>query len=292
MDLSISPLEMSYAVNTLYLLTCGALVMFMAAGFAMLEGGLVRAKNTAEILTKNIVLYALASMMYMFIGYDLMYGSEVGGIIPNFGNVLQFMSEGKTSYATIEQVSGGKVNVAEGALFFFQVVFVATAMSVVSGAVAERMKLWAFIFFAIVMTALIYPVEGYWKWGHGFLDVMGFKDFAGSGVVHLTGAAAALAGVLLLGPRKGKYGREGQVNAMPGANLPLATIGAMTLWFGWFGFNGGSLLSISSVSNANTVAAIFVNTNLAASGGLLASLVVSQMFFGKADLTLVISGIL
>lgn len=292
MELSISPSEIGYVVNTLYLLTCGALVMFMAAGFAMLEGGLVRAKNTAEIMTKNIVLYALAGMMYMFVGYDLMYGSAPGGIIPNFGNLFQFMSEGKTAYATVEQVTAGKANIPEGALFFFQVVFVATAMSVVSGAVAERMKLWAFIFFAIVMTAFIYPVEGYWKWGHGFLDVMGFKDFAGSGVVHLTGASAALAGVLLLGPRKGKYGREGQLNAMPGANLPLATIGAMTLWFGWFGFNGGSLLSIGSVSHANTVAAIFVNTNLAASGGLLAALVVSQMFFGKADLTLVISGIL
>jgi Amt family ammonium transporter len=292
MELSISPSEIGYAVNTLYLLTCGALVMFMAAGFAMLEGGLVRAKNTAEIMTKNIVLYALASMMYMFVGYDLMYGSAPGGIIPNFGNLFQFMSEGKTAYAAVGQVTAGKANIAEGALFFFQVVFVATAMSVVSGAVAERMKLWAFIFFAIVMTAFIYPVEGYWKWGHGFLDVMGFKDFAGSGIVHLTGASAALAGVLLLGPRNGKYGREGQLNAMPGANLPLATIGAMTLWFGWFGFNGGSLLSIGSVSNANTVAAIFVNTNLAASGGLLAALVVSQMFFGKADLTLVISGIL
>ena len=288
----LSPLEISYVINTLYLLICGALVMFMAAGFAMLEGGLVRAKNTAEIMTKNIVLYALAGIMYMFIGYDLMYNSAAGGIIPNFSHLLQFMSQGKESYATVEQVTAGEVTVATNAFFFFQVVFVATAMSVVSGAVAERMKLWAFIFFAIVMTGFIYPIEGYWKWGHGFLDVMGFKDFAGSGVVHLTGAAAALAGVLILGPRKGKYGREGQVNAMLGANLPLATIGAMTLWFGWFGFNGGSLLSISTVNNANTVATIFMNTNLAASGGLLASLVVSQMFFGKADLTLVISGIL
>ena len=294
MDVNVvlSPLETNYVINTLYLLICGALVMFMAAGFAMLEGGLVRAKNTAEIMTKNIVLYALAGVMYMFIGYDLMYGSPVGGVIPNLNHLLQFMSEGKASYATVEQVTAGKVNIAEGAFFFFQVVFVATAMSVVSGAVAERMKLWAFIFFAIVMTGFIYPVEGYWKWGHGFLDVMGFKDFAGSGVVHLTGAAAALAGVLLLGPRKGKYGREGQVNAMPGANLPLATVGAMTLWFGWFGFNGGSLLSISSVNNANIVATVFMNTNLAASGGLLASLVVSQMFFGKADLTLIFSGLL
>ena len=294
MDVNVvlSPLETNYVINTLYLLICGALVMFMAAGFAMLEGGLVRAKNTAEIMTKNIVLYALAGVMYMFIGYDIMYGSPVGGVIPNFNHLLQFMSEGKANYATVEQVAAGKVSIAEGAFFFFQVVFVATAMSVVSGAVAERMKLWAFIFFAIVMTGFIYPVEGYWKWGHGFLDVMGFKDFAGSGVVHLTGAAAALAGVLLLGPRKGKYGREGQVNAMPGANLPLATVGAMTLWFGWFGFNGGSLLSISSVNNANIVATVFMNTNLAASGGLLASLVVSQMFFGKADLTLIFSGLL
>lgn len=288
----LSPLETSYIINTLYLLLCGVLVMFMAAGFAMLEGGLVRAKNTAEIMTKNIVLYALAGVMYLFIGYDLMYSSTPGGVIPNFSQLFHFVSDTKLPQGTAEQINSGSINVAPAAFFFFQVVFVATAMSVVSGAVAERMKLWAFILFAIVMTGFIYPVEGYWKWGHGFLDVLGFKDFAGSGVVHLTGASAALAGVLLLGPRKGKYGREGQINAMLGANLPLATVGAVTLWFGWFGFNGGSLLSISSVPNANTVAAIFVNTNLAASGGLLASLVVSQMFFGKADLTLIISGAL
>lgn len=288
----LSPLETSYIINTLYLLFCGVLVMFMAAGFAMLEGGLVRAKNTAEIMTKNIVLYALAGVMYLFIGYDLMYSSTPGGVIPNFSQLFHFVSDTKLPQGTAEQINSGSINVAPAAFFFFQVVFVATAMSVVSGAVAERMKLWAFILFAVVMTGFIYPVEGYWKWGHGFLDVLGFKDFAGSGVVHLTGAAAALAGVLLLGPRKGKYGREGQINAMLGGNLPLATVGAVTLWFGWFGFNGGSLLSISSVPNANTVAAIFVNTNLAASGGLLASLVVSQMFFGKADLTLIISGAL
>lgn len=288
----VSPLETSYIINTLYLLLCGVLVMFMAAGFAMLEGGLVRAKNTAEIMTKNVVLYALAGVMYLFIGYDLMYNSAPGGMIPNFNQLFHFVSDTRLPQGTAEQIAAGSVTVAPAAFFFFQVVFVATAMSVVSGAVAERMKLWAFILFAVVMTGFIYPVEGYWKWGHGFLDVLGFKDFAGSGVVHLTGAAAALAGVLLLGPRKGKYGREGQVNAMLGANLPLATVGAVTLWFGWFGFNGGSLLSIASVPNTNTVAAIFVNTNLAASGGLLASLVVSQMFFGKADLTLIISGAL
>ena len=288
----LSPLETSYIINTLYLLLCGVLVMFMAAGVAMLEGGLVRAKNTAEIMTKNIVLYALAGVMYLFIGYDLMYSSTPGGVIPNFSQLFHFVSDTKLPQGTAEQINSGSINVAPAAFFFFQVVFVATAMSVVSGAVAERMKLWAFILFAVVMTGFIYPVEGYWKWGHGFLEVLGFKDFAGSGVVHLTGASAALAGVLLLGPRKGKYGREGQINAMLGGNLPLATVGAVTLWFGWFGFNGGSLLSISSVPNANTVAAIFVNTNLAASGGLLASLVVSQMFFGKADLTLIISGAL
>lgn len=291
-SVALSPLETSYIINTLYLLICGVLVMFMAAGFAMLEGGLVRAKNTAEIMTKNIVLYALAGVMYLFVGYDLMYNSAPGGFIPSFNQLFHFVSDTKLPQGTPEQINSGAVTVAPAAFFFFQVVFVATAMSVVSGAVAERMKLWAFIFFAVIMTGFIYPVEGYWKWGHGFLDVLGFKDFAGSGVVHLTGAAAALAGVLLLGPRKGKYGREGQVNAMLGANLPLATVGAVTLWFGWFGFNGGSLLSITSVPNAHTVAAIFVNTNLAASGGLLASLVVSQMFFGKADLTLIISGAL
>lgn len=289
--------ELSYALNTFYLLMAGALVMIMALGFAMLESGLVRSKNTVEILTKNVALYAVACIMFMLIGYDLMYSSPEKGIIPAFGEMFTFMMNTVSvdnSVATVVDTAGtvNAVNYANAADFFFQVVFVATAMSVVSGAIAERMKLWVFLIFAVVMTGFIYPVQGYWKWGEGFLDALGFADFAGSGVVHLTGAVAALAGVLLLGPRKGKYGAEGQINAMPGANLPLATLGTMLLWFGWFGFNGGSQLITSTVPDANTVAMVFVNTNMAAAGGLIASMLVSRLLFGKADLTMILNGAL
>jgi len=296
-----SLLEINYALDTFYLLMTGALVMFMALGFAMLESGYVRSKNTAEILTKNVTLYAIACVMYMFVGYDVMYNSPTigmipeffAGLIPDFNQAFQFMLSTSSSYDTTEQVMSGQGSTfSKGADFFFQVVFVATAMSVVSGAVAERMKLWAFLFFAIVMTGFIYPVQGYWSWGGGFLKQLGFSDFAGSGVVHFVGGIAALTGVLLLGPRKGKYGHNGQINAMPGANLPLATLGLMILWFGWFGFNGGSQLRISSVVDANAVAAIFVNTNMSAVGGLIAAMIISRLLFGKTDLTVVINGAL
>ncbi|HRP36137.1 MAG TPA: ammonium transporter [Gammaproteobacteria bacterium] len=281
-------MQLSYALDTFYFLMSGALVMWMAAGFTMLEAGLVRAKNTAEILTKNVGLYSIACLMYMLCGYGIMYG-DGSGIIPGFGML------GSADNAVAEVVAGGDdapyySNLSD---FFFQVVFVATAMSIVSGAVAERMKLWSFFAFAVVMTAVIYPVQGYWTWGGGFLgETFGYSDYAGSGIVHMTGAAAALAGVLVLGARKGKYGAKGQVNAIPGSNLPLATLGTFILWMGWFGFNGGSELKVSDVESANNVALVFTNTNLAAAAGLVAALLLARAWFGKADLTMALNGAL
>ncbi len=275
--------QLKYALDTFYFLVCGALVMWMAAGFAMLEAGLVRAKNTTEILTKNIALYAISCTMYLVSGYAIMYGGE-------------YMLSGITG----DGFTGAEepATYAPSADFFFQVVFVATAMSIVSGAVAERMKLWAFLAFAVVMTGFIYPMEGSWTWGGNSvfgmytLGDLGFSDFAGSGIVHMAGAAAALAGVLVLGARKGKYGKNGSVNAIPGANLPLATLGTFILWMGWFGFNGGSVLATSDVENSNAVAVVFMNTNAAAAGGVIAALIVARLLFGKADLTMALNGAL
>ncbi len=281
--------QLSYALDTFYFLVMGAFVMWMAAGFSMLEAGLVRAKNTAEILTKNIGLYSIACIMYMLVGYNMMYpGEAISSIWPG----VSFLLGGDNTVKAV--VAGGEDAPYYSSLsdFFFQVVFVATAMSIVSGAVAERMKLWSFFLFTIVFTGFIYPIEGFWKWGGGFLDQAGFLDFAGSGVVHMAGAAAALAGVLLLGARKGKYGKNGEVNAIPGANLPLATLGTFILWMGWFGFNGGSQLQVTGVENANAVAMIFVNTNAAAAGGVIAALLTARVMFGKADLTMALNGAL
>ncbi|SHF76951.1 ammonium transporter [Vibrio gazogenes] len=279
MELSVTVTELRYALDTFYFLISGALVMWMAAGFAMLESGLVRSKNTTEILTKNFVLYAIACTLYLIVGYHIMYVDNAdGGWLPSIGGLI-----------------GSQAADADHSLesdFFFQVVFVATAMSVVSGAVAERMKLWAFLIFAVVLTGFIYPVEGYWTWGGGFLSAAGFSDFAGSGIVHMAGAAAALAGVLLLGARKGKYGKNGEVHPIPGSNMPLATLGTFILWFGWFGFNGGSQLMISDAANASAVGKIFLNTNAAASAGALAALLVCKTTWGKADLTMVLNGAL
>ncbi len=277
--------EHGYAIDTFYFLICGALVMWMAAGFAMLEAGLVRSKNTTEILTKNVALYAIACTMFMLCGYSIMY--------PELGNAL-------LSGITGDGVAGAEepATYAPSADFFFQVVFVATAMSIVSGAVAERMKLWAFLTFAVVMTGFIYPMEGNWTWGgeavFGLYNLgdLGFSDFAGSGIVHMAGAAAALSGVLLLGAREGKYSSDGKPKAIPGANLPLATLGTFILWMGWFGFNGGSVLATSSVENANAVAVVFMNTNAAAAGGLIAALLLARVLFGKADLTMALNGAL
>jgi Amt family ammonium transporter len=272
--------QLKYALDTFYFLVCGALVMWMAAGFSMLEAGLVRSKNTTEILTKNIALFAISCIMYFVCGYAIMYGGDY------------FLSS----------ITGDGVadewTYAPSADFFFQVVFVATAMSIVSGAVAERMKLWAFLAFAVVMTGFIYPMEGSWTWGGNAvfgmytLGDLGFSDFAGSGIVHMSGAAAALAGVLLLGARKGKYGKNGEINAIPGANLPMATLGTFILWMGWFGFNGGSVLATSDVENSNAVAVVFMNTNAAAAGGVVAALITARLLFGKADLTMALNGAL
>jgi ammonium transporter, Amt family len=279
-----SLLELSYALDTFYFLMSGALVMWMAAGFTMLEAGLVRAKNTAEILTKNVGLYSIACIMYMVCGYGIMYG-DGSGVIPG----ISMLGAEDNTVADVLAEEAYYSNLSD---FFFQVVFVATAMSIISGAVAERMKLWAFLAFAVVMTGFIYPVQGYWSWGEGFLDEIGYSDYAGSGIVHMAGAAAALAGVMLLGARKGKYGPRGEVNAIPGANLPLATLGTFILWLGWFGFNGGSELKVSDVESANAVAMVFTNTNLAAAGGLVAALLLAKAWFGKADLTMALNGAL
>ncbi len=281
-------IQTNYALDTFYFLVMGVLVMFMAPGFAMLEAGMVRAKNTSEILTKNVALFSIAGIMYMLCGYFIMYpGGGEGAWLPLIGFGI---GEENTTQAVLD--SGGDSYYSARSDYFFQVVFVATAMSIVSGAVAERMKLWAFLAFAVVLTGFIYPVQGFWKWGGGALDAAGFLDFAGSGIVHLCGATAALAGVLLLGPRAGKYAADGSVNAIPGANMPLATLGMFILWFGWFGFNGGSELRLSNVDEANAVAQIFVNTNIAASGGLIAALVLARLMFGKADLTMALNGAL
>jgi len=285
--------ELSYALDTFYFLVMGALVMWMAAGFTMLEAGLVRAKNTAEILTKNVGLYAIACIMYMLCGYSIMYpGAYEGGLFQSLATFGSGLLGAADNSAADVIGSGGETYYSNLSDFFFQVVFVATAMSIVSGAVAERMKLWSFFAFAVVLTGFIYPVQGFWKWGGGWLEEFGFLDFAGSGVVHLCGAAAALAGVLLLGARKGKYGGKGQIFAIPGCNLPLATLGTLILWLGWFGFNGGSELKLSNVSEANSVALVFVNTNMAAAGGLVFALILARLWFGKADLTMALNGAL
>jgi Amt family ammonium transporter len=282
--------ELAYALDTFYFLVMGALVMWMAAGFTMLEAGLVRAKNTAEILTKNVGLYSIACIMYMLVGYTIMYPGDASNLFLQFGDGLLQQNDN-----AVEDVlgSGGETYYSGLSDFFFQVVFVATAMSIVSGAVAERMKLWSFFMFAVVLTGFIYPVQGFWNWGGGFLsETFGYFDFAGSGTVHLCGAAAALAGALVLGARKGKYGPNGQINAIPGCNLPLATLGTLILWLGWFGFNGGSELKLSNVGEANAVALVFVNTNMAAAGGLVFALILSRLWFGKADLTMALNGAL
>ena len=282
--------ELAYALDTFYFLVMGAFVMWMAAGFTMLEAGLVRAKNTAEILTKNVGLYSIACIMFMLIGYTIMYPEDASNLFLQFGDGV--LKADDNSAADVI-ASGGETYYSKLSDFFFQVVFVATAMSIVSGAVAERMKLWSFFMFAVVLTGFIYPIQGFWNWGGGFLtESFGYFDFAGSDTVHLCGAAAALAGVIVLGARKGKYGKDGQINAIPGANLPLAALGTLILWLGWFGFNGGSELKVSDVGEANAVALVFVNTNMAAAGGLVFALLLSRFWFGKADLTMALNGAL
>ena len=288
--------ELQYALDTFYFLICGALVMWMAAGFAMLEAGLVRSKNTTEILTKNVALFAVACTMYLICGYQIMYGG--GYFLSGITTVAQMADDAAIAGVLAESAEvgfDGDAVYSNASDFFFQVVFVATAMSIVSGAVAERMKLWAFLAFAVVMTGIIYPFEGSWTWGENSvfgLYSLDYSDYAGSGIVHLAGATAALAGVILLGPRKGKYGPRGETRAIPGANLPLATLGTFILWMGWFGFNGGSTLKLGGIGVANEVANVFLNTNAAAAGGLIAALIMARLWFGKADLTMALNGAL
>lgn len=278
-QVSTSVTELKFALDTFYLLVSGALVMWMAAGFAMLEAGMVRSKNATEILTKNVCLYAIACVMFLLVGYNIMYVDNTeGGFLPSLGGLIGTQADDAGHSLESD--------------FFFQVVFVATAMSIVSGAVAERMKLWAFLAFCVVLTGFIYPLQGYWTWGGGFLAKAGFTDFAGSGIVHMAGAAAALAGVLLLGARKGKYGKNGEINPIPGSNMPLATLGTFILWVGWFGFNGGSQLAVSDAANATSVGKVFLNTNAAAAAGAIAALMLNKMTWGKADLSMILNGAL
>jgi Amt family ammonium transporter len=262
--------------------------MWMAAGFTMLEAGLVQKKDVSEIVTKNLGLYSIACIMYLACGFVLMYpgGAFVEGIIPSIGT-----SWGLSTAMPLEEIGMEYgMDYSQQADFFFQVVFVATAMSIVSGAVAGRMKLLPFFLFAIILTGFIYPIQGYWNWGGGFLSSGGYSDYAGSGTVHLCGAAAALAVVTVLGPRKGKYGFDGTSNAMPGSNIPMAALGAWILWLGWFGFNGGSELIVSDEASAIAVSQVFMNTNMAAAGGVVATLMLSLVLTGKMDVTMAING--
>ena len=281
--------QLAYALDTFYFLLMGAFVMWMAAGFAMLEAGMVRAKNTTTILTKNVLLYSIASAMYLLIGYNLMYINDSWtGIVPDVGFLI---GDENTADSVLAGGDDAPYYSARSD-FYFQVVFVATGMSIISGAIAERMKLFTFLAFAVIFTGFIYPIQGSWSWGGGFLSEAGFSDFAGSGIVHMCGAAAALAGVIVLGARKGKYGPNGQINAIPGCNMPLATLGTFILWLGWFGFNGGSELMVSNVDEANAVAQVFLNTNMAAAGGAIAAAVLTKILYGKADLSMALNGAL
>ena len=281
--------QLAYALDTFYFLLMGAFVMWMAAGFAMLEAGMVRAKNTTTILTKNVLLYSIASVMYLLIGYNLMYINDSWtGIVPDVGFLI---GDENTADSVLAGGDDAPYYSARSD-FYFQVVFVATGMSIISGAIAERMKLFTFLAFAVIFTGFIYPIQGSWSWGGGFLSEAGFSDFAGSGIVHMCGAAAALAGVIVLGARKGKYGPNGQINAIPGCNMPLATLGTFILWLGWFGFNGGSELMVSNVDEANAVAQVFLNTNMAAAGGAIAAAVLTKILYGKADLSMALNGAL
>ena len=290
--------EIKFALDTFYAVMAGALVMWMAAGFTMLEAGLVQKKDVSEIVTKNLGLYSIACIMYLVCGFALMYSGDsyLGGLFPKIGTSWSL----STGTEVDAMMYGAEGSISEGnfvgyyshqADFFFQVVFVATAMSIVSGAVAGRMKLLPFFLFAIVLTGFIYPAQGFWNWGGGFESMgISYSDYAGSGTVHLCGAAAALAVVTVLGPRKGKYNSNGSVNPMPGSNIPMAALGAWILWLGWFGFNGGSELKISEVSSATAVSHVFLNTNMAAAGGVVAALLISLIMTGKMDVTMAING--
>lgn len=276
--------EVAYIFNTFSFLINGVLVMWMAAGFAMLEAGLVRSKNVATICLKNIALFGVAGILYYLIGYKLMYAGVDGGWIGSLG------LWGADDAAAAAGDFSGKYAAASD--WFFQMVFCGAACSVVSGCVAERIKLWPFMAFCVVLTGIIYPIQGSWVWGGGWLAGMGFTDYAGSTLVHSVGGWAALTGAIILGSRKGKYGKDGRVNPLPGSNIPLATIGTFILWMGWFGFNGGSVLSLSNAGNAIEMSNVFVNTNLAACGGMLASMMLVQLLYKKVDVTMALNGAL
>ena len=280
--------ETAFIFNTLSFLIHGFLVMWMAAGFCMLEAGLVRSKNTTMQCSKNIGLYSIAGVMYWLIGYNLMYSGVDGGWI---GSPGPWGAADPAVTADGFKVDDGNVY-ASGSDWFFQMVFVAAAGSIVSGTVAERVKVFSFFIFIVILTGIIYPIQGSWTWGGGWLSEMGFSDFAGSTIVHSVGGWAALAGALIIGARKGKYGSDGQVTPMPGANLPLATLGTFILWLGWFGFNGGSQLAMGSAADAVAISSIYINTNLAAAGGVIAAIVLNQILYKKLDLTMALNGAL
>jgi len=286
--------ETQYILNTFSFLIHGALVMWMAAGFAMLESGLVRTKNTATICLKNIALYAVAGLLFYLVGYNLMYadvGDFMGRIAafynPSASELALLNADSPTDALIAPVVENGYAVMSD---WFFQMVFVATAASIVSGTVAERIKIWPFLAFTVVLTSIIYPMVGAWTWGGGWLAKMGFSDFAGSTVVHSVGGWAALSGAITLGARRGKYGPGGRVNALPGANLPLATLGTFILWFGWFGFNGGSQLALGSAADATAIAIVYVNTNLGAAAGVVAAMALTQILYRKIDLTMALNG--
>lgn len=276
-------LETQYILNSFSFLVHGFLVMFMAAGFAMLESGLVRSKNTATICLKNIALYAVSGFMFYLVGYNLMYGGEAGGFI---GTFLPWAADNAAAVAGKFEAGG----YAAESDWFFQMVFVATAASIVSGTLAERIKLWGFLAFVVVLAGVIYPIQGMWHWGGGWLAEKGFADFAGSTLVHSVGGWAALSGAIILGARKGKYGPNGQVTPLPGSNLPLATLGTFILWLGWFGFNGGSQLAMGSAADVIAIAGIYINTNMAAVGGVLAAMALTQIVYKKVDLSMALNG--
>jgi len=276
--------ETAYILNSFSFLVNGALVMFMAAGFAMLESGLVRSKNTATICLKNITLYALAGIMFYAVGYNLMYMDVTGYI----GSIMPWAADDAAALA--ETGANFEAGYSASSDWFFQMVFVATAASIVSGTVAERIKLWPFLIFVVVLTSFIYPIQGAWTWGGGWLTEMGFADFAGSSIVHSVGGWAALTGAIILGARKGKYGADGSVHPIPGANMPLATVGTFILWLGWFGFNGGSVLALDSAANAIAMANVFANTNMAAAGGVVAAVLLTQLVYKKVDLSMALNG--
>jgi Amt family ammonium transporter len=274
------PADGKFILNSLLFLMGGFLVMFMAAGFAMLEVGMVRAKNVSMQCTKNIALFSIAGIVFWLVGYNLMYEGVNGGYLGTF------------SPKVIPDPATDSGDYAGASDWFFQMVFCAATASIVSGTLAERIKLWPFLIFTVILTGIIYPIQGSWKWGAGWLDAAGFNDFAGSTIVHSVGGWAALVGALILGARRGKYGKDGAVHPIPGSSMPLATLGTFILWLGWFGFNGGSQLAMGTIADVSSVSRIFVNTNLAAAGGVVAAIILTQLLYKKIDVTMALNGAL